>query len=388
MIITAGSTNVSVNYYIVQDASATSTGEPITGLVFSDIETGGSASYARLGAARVDLTLITLASASAAHADGGFIEIDATNMPGTYRCDYPDAAFASGVVQTTCQIVVASANNAVASPIFVSLTAVDLQDNVRGGMTALPNAAADAVGGLPISDAGGLDLDSRLDADVSSRLASADITLSAGVVESNLLQMGGVVQSATDLKDFADAGYDPATNKVEGVKLADTLTTYTGDTPQTADHTAGIADIPTVAEFNARTLLAASYFDPAADAVALVTDVTTKTGYALSSAGDQSIADLILPPTNTAFPNLNFLFVAASDHVTPVTSATGTAVTRSIDSGAFGAGTGTLAEVGNGIYQYDASAADMNGAMVTFRFTGTGGTPGAPDDAFVTVKIT
>ncbi len=37
--------------------------------------------------------------------------------------------------------------------------AMDLDDAVRGGMTALPNAAADAAGGLPISDAGGLDLD-------------------------------------------------------------------------------------------------------------------------------------------------------------------------------------------------------------------------------------
>lgn len=35
-------------------------------------------------------------------------------------------------------------------------------DNVRLGITALPNAAADAAGGLPISDAGGLDLDAKL----------------------------------------------------------------------------------------------------------------------------------------------------------------------------------------------------------------------------------
>jgi len=299
-----------------------------------------------------------------------------------------------------------------------------------------------------------------------------------------------------------------------------TVTTLTGHTAQTADHTAGIADIPTVSEFNARTIVAANYFDPAADAVANVTlcattttntdvtalndiaatdivsagaittlagaivnvdlcDLTTttttatnlttnndkagyalsaagvdliwdetmaghvtadtsglvmnewqdggrldvildarmaeasidttggavdlvtltttattstnlttnndKTGYALSTAGDQSIADLILPPTNTAFPDIEFVFVAASDHVTPVTGATGTAVTRSIDGGAFGSGTGTLAEVANGVYQYDASAADMNGKIITFRFVGTGGTPGAPDDTFVTL---
>lgn len=52
--------------------------------------------------------------------------------------------------------------------------AVDLDDSVRAGLTALPNAAADAAGGLPISDAGGLDLDTllaRLDAAISSRLA-------------------------------------------------------------------------------------------------------------------------------------------------------------------------------------------------------------------------
>lgn len=51
----------------------------------------------------------------------------------------------------------------------------------------------------------------------------------------DLVEMVGVSQSATDLKDFADDGYDPATNKVQGVVLVDTLTTYTGNTPQTGD---------------------------------------------------------------------------------------------------------------------------------------------------------
>ena len=43
----------------------------------------------------------------------------------------------------------------------------------------------------------------------------------------NPTELGGSAQSLTDLKDFADAGYDPATNKVEGVKLVDTTTTNT-----------------------------------------------------------------------------------------------------------------------------------------------------------------
>ena len=47
------------------------------------------------------------------------------------------------------------------------------------------------------------------------------------VLQADVTQLGGVAQSLTDLKDFADAGYDPATNKIEGVKLADTTTTNT-----------------------------------------------------------------------------------------------------------------------------------------------------------------
>ena len=56
MIITSGSADKSIYFYIVGDASHASPGDPITGLLFSDIETGGSASYVRQGAARVDLT--------------------------------------------------------------------------------------------------------------------------------------------------------------------------------------------------------------------------------------------------------------------------------------------------------------------------------------------
>lgn len=75
------------------------------------------------------------------------------------------------------------------------------------------------------------------------------------------------------------------------IQLCDTITTYTGDTPQTGDNfarlgapagasvSADIADVPTVAEFDARTLIAASYFDPTADTVANVTTVATLTTY-------------------------------------------------------------------------------------------------------------
>jgi len=65
-------------------------------------------------------------------------------------------------------------------------------------------------------------------------MATPQANTSAPIV-ANMTQLGGSTQSADDLKDFADAGYDPATNKVQGVVLTDTVTTYTGNTPQTGD---------------------------------------------------------------------------------------------------------------------------------------------------------
>ncbi len=86
-----------------------------------------------------------------------------------------------------------------------------------------------------------------------------------------------------------------------------------------------------------------------------------------------------VPKTNVAFNDLQILMVDSVDNVTPKTGLTLT-VTRSINSGAFVAVTGTAAEISNGMYQFDASAADMNGAVITFKFSGAGA-----DDTFVTV---
>jgi len=140
MITAPNATNKSLYFYIVGDSGHASPGEPITGLLFSDIETGGSASYARQGAARVDLALITLASASAAHADGGFILVDDINMPGVYRCDFPDAAFAGGVDQVILSIVIAAANNAVAAPLLVDIA--DINMNSINGVPILGDGSA------------------------------------------------------------------------------------------------------------------------------------------------------------------------------------------------------------------------------------------------------
>ncbi len=56
----------------------------------------------------------------------------------------------------------------------------------------------------------------------------AEFSIENRFTEVDVTKLGGGAQSLTDLKDFADAGYDPGTNKVQGVILVDTVTTVTG----------------------------------------------------------------------------------------------------------------------------------------------------------------
>lgn len=117
------------------------------------------------------------------------------------------------------------------------LTAIDLPNqtmdivgNITGNLSGSVGSVTGAVGSVTGLTAATVHAD--LD-DIQARLPAA---LSAGGnIKADVLSLGGVVQSLTDLKDFADDGYDPVTNKVQGVVLVDTLTTYTGNTPQTGD---------------------------------------------------------------------------------------------------------------------------------------------------------
>lgn len=121
------------------------------------------------------------------------------------------------------------------------------------------------------------------------------------------------------------------------------------------------------------------------DSAALATDLST-----LSTNVDAILVDTgtTLPgliddlaiKKNTAFSNFEFLMVLTSDHVTPATGLTVTGQ-RSINGGAFAGVSGTIAEVSNGIYQFDALAADTNGDVITWRFSS-----GTADDTFLTFK--
>ncbi len=67
-------------------------GLPKTGLTYTDV----TARYVRTRAAAVTIAPASLAGPDAAHAEGGFVEVDAVYAQGLYRLDVPDAAVAAG----------------------------------------------------------------------------------------------------------------------------------------------------------------------------------------------------------------------------------------------------------------------------------------------------
>lgn len=118
MIVIPGSTNITGYFFIVGDASNASPGDPVTGLDETDITTFA---YTRERTVETTFAAAALASPSAAHTDGGFEEVDATNAPGLYRVDFPDAAVATGSPFARITVVVAGASNARAEPIEITL---------------------------------------------------------------------------------------------------------------------------------------------------------------------------------------------------------------------------------------------------------------------------
>ena len=111
-----------------------------------------------------------------------------------------------------------------------ALHAVDLNDSVRAGLTALPTGVADGAGGLPISDAGGLDMDQIgtdtaailvdtgttipatittiddfLDTEIAAILAAVDTEVAAILVDTNELQTDDVPALIAALNDLSQA---------------------------------------------------------------------------------------------------------------------------------------------------------------------------------------
>ena len=251
--ITTGSTDVSL-YFVMRDST---THAPKTDATITDIDIY----YQEQGAAQSDKADLTaLAAADSAHADNKGYHCG----NGLYRIDWPDAAFDGGLSKTVLLIVVCAGCDTIyreiqlSPPVDVASVSGDstAADNLESACdnysatrglagTALPAAVAAAAGGLPVSTAGSLDLDTKLGylqaAITSTILGRIDATITsrsshdAAAVVTALGTGSGLTALATQasvntIDDFLDTEIafilDWIQNKLIGTDNEDGTITY------------------------------------------------------------------------------------------------------------------------------------------------------------------
>lgn len=270
-----GSTSNILQIFIADSSSTTGAG--LTGL--TNASAGLTAYYHRdTDTTATAITLVTMTVGT--FTSSGFKEIDATNMPGWYQFCPPNAAFASGAA--SCAFHLKGATNMAPLPIEVELVAYDPQDSVRLGLTALPNAAAEAAGGLYTRGTGAGQINQPAN----------------GQIDANTVKVGGTTQTARDL----------------GASVLISSGTGTGQLDVTSGVIkANLAQILGTALTETAGQIAAAFkqfFDVASPTgtmkaitnVVTTTNLTTnndKTGYSLSSAGIQAIWDALTSALTT-----------------------------------------------------------------------------------------
>lgn len=266
-----------IEYVFIQDSSST-TGAGLTGLAFNSA--GLTAYYVRTGGTATAITLATQ-TANGAYSSGGFVAVDGTNMPGVYRLDIPDAVFATGVDKAV--VMLKGATNMAQLVLEYQLVDYDPENATTLGLT-------------------------NLDATVSSRLASASISLSGGAVTvgTNNDKTGYALADVTSDAVIADAVWNGATASYGAAGSYGALIETNLDTAVSTRSTLDAAGVRTavgLAAANLDTQLTAidDYLDTEVAAIKAKTDQLTfttanqvdattvtnsdKTGYSLSNAG-------------------------------------------------------------------------------------------------------
>jgi hypothetical protein len=227
--------------------------------------------------------------------------------------------------------------------VVVSAITVDTQ-TVNFVAATFRIVTAEAVAGKP-----------KVDVDAWLGTAAATPTV-AGVPEVDVTHVGGTAQTAGDIMaDTNDIQARlPAALTADGNIKADTL--RVGGTLQTAG-----------------------------DIMADTNDIQTRLPAALVGGRMDSSVGAIAAGVgsgirkNVALAKFEFLMTDSTNHA-PATGKTVT-VTRSIDNGAFAAGTlSAVTEIAFGIYSVDFASGDLNGTVITLRATATG-----CDDLLVTI---
>lgn len=253
LIRKAGKTSQTL-YVFIQDSSST-TGAGLTGLVYN---TSSLVAYYVRGLGNATAITLATQTVTGAFSSGGFVEVSSSNMPGLYRLDVPDAALAASADSVV--LMLKGATNMAPLLLEIDLVAYDPADAVRLGLTALPNAAAEASGGLitrgtstgQLSVSGGV---AQADAAKINGVATTSVTtINANIGSTQPVNFTGTGGSALVKSDAVDIGGTAAptfpTNFASlaitaagGVTLADGVAH--GGTPGSSTATLALASLNT-----------------------------------------------------------------------------------------------------------------------------------------------
>lgn len=211
-----------------------------SGLIISTICDNEATATAYTVAGSTIETIATLGTyASPTATKCRFKEVDATNHKGLYEFQFADARFS---IASSRKLVISAtgATNLLDADYEIALVQFNPYDAVRLGLTSLPNAAADAAGGLPISDAGGLDMDS-IKTDTAAILVDTGTTLDTkintidGIVDDILLDTAEIGTAGAGLTNINLPNQTmDITGNITG-NLSGSVGSVTGDTAQTGD---------------------------------------------------------------------------------------------------------------------------------------------------------
>ena len=168
-----------LNSSVATGAGLTGLTSASSGLIISTIADNEATATAYTVAASNVETITTLGTyAAPSSGKCRFKEVDATNHKGVYEIQIADARFAVSSAKSLL-VSVSGATNAAETDVVIPLRDLDPFDAVRAGLTALPNAAAEASGGL-----------------ITRGTGTGQLTVSSGVVTANTTQLAGQTVTA------------------------------------------------------------------------------------------------------------------------------------------------------------------------------------------------
>lgn len=244
--------------------------------------------------------------------------------------------------------------------IVANIVSYNPQDAVRLGLTALPNAAAGAASGLhingvnsgtttfgPVVVSGAFTLTGGM-AITQSAANTAGVSIAGNGTAAGLDISGGATGIGFKVAGGATSGDGLSITTVSGNAITATASGSSKHGMQITGGTAGTSD--------------------GIKAVAGTGGVDIRGNITGNITGTLSSLSL---RKNVALNNFEFLMTDSTNH-NPLTGLAVT-VTRSIDNGAFAAGTlSAVTEVGSGIYSVNFGAGDLNGNVITLLCTATG----------------